>query len=269
MRRLVLGVLLVAVSSPLIAQSPSFDVASIKRTPEGQADVDFAATSGGRLQARNNPVLNLITNAYGVPYYTVVGGPGWMRESGDRYDIEAKADREPSHAEMMQMLQTLLAERFHLRVHRETRELSAYVLTVARGGAKLTPSKEGDCVDRSSPEKRNALPSTEKRPGCGNNSLSSRGATPPNMRWTAVRIDMSGVTGALATFFRRPVVDQSGITGFFDIRLDLPPLQPTTRDDPGVSVFTVLQEQLGLRVEEGKGPVEVLVIDHIERPTPD
>jgi uncharacterized protein (TIGR03435 family) len=88
--------------------------------------------------------------------------------------------------------------------------------------------------------------------------------------WTAVRVDLTSVTGALAIFFRRPVVDRTGLTGFFDIQLELPPVQPATTDgalDPGVSVFTVLQEQLGLRVEEGRGPVEVLVVDRLERPT--
>jgi uncharacterized protein (TIGR03435 family) len=82
---------------------------------------------------------------------------------------------------------------------------------------------------------------------------------------------MAGVTGTLAAFFRRPVVDRTGLTGFYNIQLELPPLQPATTDagapDPGVSVFTVLQEQLGLRVEEGRGPVEVLVVDRLERPT--
>ena len=82
---------------------------------------------------------------------------------------------------------------------------------------------------------------------------------------------MDGVAGALAIFFRRPVVDRTGLTGVYDIQLELPPLQPAAVDggapDPGVSVFTVLQEQLGLRVEEGRGPVEVLVVDRIERPT--
>jgi uncharacterized protein (TIGR03435 family) len=91
------------------------------------------------------------------------------------------------------------------------------------------------------------------------------------MTWTAVRIDMSRVAGSLATYFRRPVVDRTGLTGFFDVQIDLPPLQPATSPDggpeSGPSPFTVLQEQLGLRVEEGRGPVEVLVVDRIERPT--
>jgi uncharacterized protein (TIGR03435 family) len=207
-----------------------------------------------------------------VPYYTVIGGPDWIRS--DKYDLEAKADRERPRAEIMQMLRTLLAERFQMRVHRETRELPAYVVTVARGGAKLRPSKEGDCVlvDRTRPVPPPVplAPGETRRPECGNNLMTSRGATPPNLRWSAVHIDSAAVSGSLANYFRRPVVDRTGLTGFFDVELELPPLQPTVSDaggDQGISVFTVLQEQLGLRVEEGKGPVDVLVVDRLERPT--
>jgi uncharacterized protein (TIGR03435 family) len=255
------------------AQWPAFEVASIKRTPDNTGPgADFGARPGGRLNARNNPVANFITSAYGVPNYLLIGGPEWMRD--DRYDLEARADGEPPRAEMMLMLQTLLADRFQLRVHRETREIPAYVLTVGRGGVKLTPSKDGTCAANDPAVPRNPppppAPGETRLPNCGNNLLSSRGATPPNLRWTAVRIDMASLAGTLALYFRRPVVDRTGLTGFFDIQLELPPLQPAVGDagvDPGVSVFTVLQEQLGLRVEEGRGPVEVLVVDRLERPT--
>jgi uncharacterized protein (TIGR03435 family) len=258
-----------AAATPRLA----FDVASIKPTPEITGPgADFAILAGGTLHARNNPVLNFIVNSYGVPYYTVIGGPDWIRS--DKYDLEAKADRERPRAEIMQMLRTLLAERFQMRVHRETRELPAYVVTVARGGAKLRPSKEGDCVlvDRTRPVPPPVplAPGDTRRPECGNNLMTSRGATPPNLRWSAVHIDAAAVSGSLANYFRRPVVDRTGLTGFFDVELELPPLQPTVSDaggDQGISVFTVLQEQLGLRVEEGKGPVDVLVVDRLERPT--
>ena len=257
--------------APTAPQPLAFAVASIKRTPPDTGPgADFSAQAGGRLHARNNGVANFIQNAYGVPGYLVVGGPEWIRT--DRYDLEAKADGEPSRAEMMLMLQTLLAERFQLRLHRETRELPAYVLTVARGGAKLTRSKEGDCA---APRPDGApipslAPGETRLPSCGNNNLSSR-SNPPNITWTAVGVNMASVTGALATFFRRPVVDRTGLTGAFNIKLDLPPVQPAASDggapDPGASVFTVLQEELGLRVEEGRGPVEVLVVESIQRPT--
>ena len=255
-----------------VAQRLAFDVVSIKRTDpdDTRPGADFGGQPGGRLVARNNAVSNFITNAYGIPSYLLVGGPEWMR--ADRYNMEARAEGEPSGAQMMLMLQTLLAERFQLRVRRETREMPAYVLTVARGGAKLTPSKDGGCLERD-PSK----PIPPPAPGaaasrlCGNNNMNSR-ISPPNMTWTGVRIDMPQVAGSLANYFRRPVVDRTGLTGFFDVQIDLPPLQPAAATDAGAadsgpSVFTVLQERLGLRVEDGKGPVEVLVVDRIERPT--
>ena len=128
------------------AQRLAFEVASIKRTPDDTGPgADFTTAPGGRLIARNNAVSNFITNAFGVPNYLLVGGPEWMR--ADRYDLQAKAEGEPSRAEMMLMLQTLLADRFQLRTHRETRELPAYVLTSARGGARLTPAQDGGCVE--------------------------------------------------------------------------------------------------------------------------
>ncbi len=254
------------------AQPPAFDVVSIKRTDvnDTRPGADFGAQPGGRLVARNNAVSNFITNAYDIPGYLVVGGPEWM--GADRYNMEARAAGEPSRPQMMLMLQTLLAERFQLRVRREVREMPAYVLTVARGGAKLTPSKDGACLERD-PSKPIPPPASGAAASrlCGNNNMNSR-VSPPNMTWTAFRIDMSRVAGALANYFRRPVVDRTGLAGFFDIQIDLPPLQPAAATDAGVadsgaSVFTVLQEQLGLRVEDGNGPVEVLVVDSIERPT--
>jgi uncharacterized protein (TIGR03435 family) len=103
---------------------------------------------------------------------------------------------------------------------------------------------------------------------CGNNRLTT--VTPPDMQWLGVGISIRQIADRLAGYFRRPVVDRTGLTGLFDVQIELPPLQPATSPDggpdPGVSVFTVLQEQLGLRVEEGRGPVEVLVVDRLERP---
>ena len=245
---------------------PQFDVVSIKRTPEITGPgIDFAAMPGGRLHVRNNPVMNLIGNVYDFPQYRITGGPEWLKT--DRYDIEAKTEGAPSKAQMMLMVQTLLADRFKLRVHRETKEGQVYVLSVAKGGLKLPPTPDGGCVDRSP---GTVLPATERRPNCGNNWLRQRG---PNLAWTATRIDMKGVAGALAIVMRRRVLDKTGVAGFFDINVELPPLQPEvgvsdlSPVDTGVSVFTVLREQLGLTLESGKGPVDFLVIDSVERPS--
>jgi uncharacterized protein (TIGR03435 family) len=260
-------------STPAGAPSLAFDVASIKRTPDDTAPgSDFAVMAGGRLQARNNPVSNFITNSYRVANYALIGGPGWMRE--ERYDLEARADRERPRAEIMQMLQTLLAERFALRLHRETRELPAYIVTVARGGPRLKRSSDETCVQvdpsKPTPPRPPLAPGERRLPQCGNNLMTTRGVA-PNMKWSAVHIDLQALVGSLAIYFRRPVVDRTGLTGFYDIEIELPPLQPaadvSAGADTGISVFTVLQEQLGLRVEEGKGPVDVLVLDNIQRPT--
>jgi uncharacterized protein (TIGR03435 family) len=256
-------------------QRLAFDVASIKRTDpnDPRPGADFGIRPGGQLIARNNEVANFIGNSYGIPGYTIIGGPAWMRE--ERYDLMAKADRERPAAEMMQMLRTLLADRFQFRAHRETREIPAYVLTVARGGAKLTRTKDGDCIvrdpDRPTPPPALLATGDVRRPGCGNNNITSRDVA-PNMMWRAVGVDSASIASALAAYFRRPVVDRTRLTGRFTVEQLLPPLQPVTTSDGAAvdtapSVFTVLQEQLGLRVEEGRGPVDVLVVDRIERPT--
>jgi bla regulator protein BlaR1 len=259
-----LGLLNAAAQSS--TRRPAFDVVSIKPTPEITGPgVDFSALPGGRLHVRNNPVLNLISNAYDLPQYRITGGPDWLRT--DRYEIEAKADGAPTRSQMMLMVQTLLEDRFKLRVHRETREGQVYALSVAKGGLKLPPSKDGGCVDQSP---GTVLPATETRPNCGNNSLSPRAE---NLAWEATRINMGGVARALAIVMRRPVLDKTAAAGFFDINVELPPLQPAvgTSDlsplDNNVSVFTVLRDQLGLSLESTRGPVEYLVIDAIERPS--
>src|ERR1043166_5980975 len=130
-------------------QSPApgqpFEVASIKRqtdvVPGG--GVTFAARPGGRLVVLNNPVTNLIGNAYGVRRHQLVGGPEWI--DSDRYDIQAKAAGDAPRADLMVMLQSLLEDRFKLKVHRETREMPIYVMTVAKGGLKMPPSRDGGC----------------------------------------------------------------------------------------------------------------------------
>src|SRR4029434_5123088 len=142
--------------------------------------------AGGRLRARNNAVANFIANSYGVEGYLIVGGPDWIR--ADRYDLEARASGEPSRPEMMLMLQALLEDRFQLRTHRETREMPAYVLTVARGGARLTPSKPGSCIEIDQSKPMTPLPPLA--PGetrlrtCGNNNMNGR-VRPPYITWTA------------------------------------------------------------------------------------
>lgn len=251
---------------------PAFDVASIKPNVSGVRGVTFAPMSGGRLTVENNPVTNLIQNAYGVRGNQIVGGPGWM--DSDRFDIEARAEGSPAKDQLMLMLQVLLEDRFKLKVHRETRELPVFILTAAKGGVKLKPWQEGSCVTIDPFNPPAPPPRGEEPPKrCGNKLVFPKGL---NTEWVATKIDMTGLAGALAgAVLRRPVIDKTGFTGTFDINLEWTtdqnpaagpdgPGQAST-DATGPSVFTVLQDQLGLKLASAKGPVEVLVIDHVEK----
>jgi uncharacterized protein (TIGR03435 family) len=246
---------------------PSFEVASIKRTPEVTGPgADFSAMPGGRFHARNNEVANLIGNAYGrVPHYLIANGPEWV--TSDRYDLEAKAaDPAATEPQLMLMLQTLLEDRFKLRWHRETREGPVYVLSVARGGHKLRASK--DCVVERDPAKPlPAPPPGRTQPLCGNNWLHGSG---PGVVWSAFSIDMAKVADTLGVFTGRKVVNKTGVTGLFDIDVELPRLQPVAGADLApaeTDAFTVLREQLGLVLEQGKGPLEYFVIDSVAKPS--
>jgi uncharacterized protein (TIGR03435 family) len=163
------------------------------------------------------------------------------------------------------MLQTLLEERFQLRWHRETREGPVYVLSVARGGHKLRPSK--DCVVERDPDKPlPAPPPGRTQPLCGNNWLNGRG---PNIVWSAFSIDMDKIADSIGILTGRKVVNKTGVTGLFDVDVELPRLQPVAGDSlapPDADAFTVLREHLGLVLEQGKGPLEYFVIDSIARP---
>jgi bla regulator protein blaR1 len=242
---------------------PRFEAASIKVNTLGENQppgVDFAAQPGGRLHVRNNPMQNVIRNAYGVGQrFLLVGGPDWI--DSDRYDMEARAEGNPSRDEMMRMLQALLEDRLKLQLHRETREVPVYDLTVAKGGPKLTAYTDGSCInfDPNNPPPPLA-PGQQPRDGCGNNHISGG-------RWTASKVDMGSVTGAISAIVRRKVIDKTALTGLFNVHMELPP-DPLNATDPSApSIFTLLEEQLGLKLESSKGPAEVLVIDRIERPS--
>jgi uncharacterized protein (TIGR03435 family) len=236
---------------------PAFDVASIKQHA-GQANgVTFAAREGGRLNVINNEISNVIQNAYGIANYQLIGAPDWVE--AERYDIEARGPATAGRKEMMLMIQTLLAGRFAMRAHFETREMPAYILTVAKGGPKLRLIGSEDCVPFDSTK-----PNPEAVPNvCGNDHLSQSNV------WSATHISMPGVTGAMSVVMRRPVIDQTGIKGTFDVHLkwsDDLTLQDSPPDAPP-SIYVALRESLGLDLKSDRGPVEVLVIDHIARPT--
>jgi len=226
--------LLIALSAH--SQPASFDVASIKpSTAEpGSSGVD---TDKGLLRMQNVTLRRCIMSAYALPERQILGGPKWMDDL--RYDIIARTSRTDGDVDLMAMLQSLLADRFQLSLHHETQSLTGYGLVVTKGGVKASPS-EADGSSTSG----------------GRGRIDAKGCAMPKL---AMRL--SGLLGA-------PVVDMTEETRKFDFSLRWVPDQllagSGAADAPnGPSLFTALQEQLGLKLESRKVPVQALVIDHV------
>jgi uncharacterized protein (TIGR03435 family) len=253
-----LGVMAVALPAVIWAQSPAarseFEVASIRRNTSGDLG-RYIKPAAGRLTVSNMTVKDLMTIAYQVRDFQISGGPGWV--NSDRYDIEAKTDGNTAPKQMAEpMLQALLQDRFKLKVHRETKELPVYELTVAKNGLKIQPAKEGSCSDLD-PSKQVA---TGRRGSdfCG--YVGMRGGS-----LEATKQSIPDLAKTLSFIFGRTVVDMTGLKEAFDIHLEFAP--ENAPDSTSPSIFTAIQEQLGLKLDSGKGPVEVLVIDQVERPS--
>ena len=230
---------LAAMPSQIDGAAPSFEVASIKPSQRWKAGgegrtretIDQSPVS---LTLRNVTLGSCVQMAYGVRFYQVSGPESLTSE---RYDILAKAARPVSPAQMRLMLRTLLASRFKLELHRENKELPVYALVVARNGQKLENVK-----DAGRPDIR-----------VSNGSFIFQNVSMP---------DFAEKLSDLRTI-DRPVVDRTGIQGVFDITLKSAASAMLENDGP--SIFTLIQEQLGLRLEAKKAPVEILVVDHAEK----
>ena len=252
---------------------PQFEVASIKLNTTGARIVSIGG-SPGFFRAENVWLKFLIETAWNVKDFQVSGGPDWA--TSNRYDINAKAKGNANFEQMRPMLQTLLEDRFQLALHRGSKELPVYALVVAKGGIKLKASRKENCVTRDPkiPSKPPVL--GEKIPTfCGGMATSPR-----SLNGTA--ISMEQLTTALSNTMQRTVIDRTGFSDPFDVHLQwtqdqstpgfyapglAPPASALPTDGSGPTIFTVLQEQLGLRLESTKGPVMILVIDHAERPS--
>jgi uncharacterized protein (TIGR03435 family) len=257
-----------------------FEVASIRRNTSGDNKMFANIYPGGRYTAINVPLMLLVRNAYRLQDYQLIGAPDWF---SDRYDITAKAASEfPSSprgelSPLQLAIRSLLEERFKLVVHRETRELPIYALVKARSdgklGAELKPSTV-NCEEVDA-KRRLALPIEVPKP-------SDRVPCSLVVGFGEIAIGdspLSSFTRALAPVVQRLVVDRSGLSGNYDLYVKWTPDEipqgppspgagPASIDSNGPSIFTALQEQLGLKLEAARGPVEVLVIDHVERPVP-
>ncbi len=272
----VIGILNVAPT--LRAQSPAarsgFEVASVKLNTSG-GNGSYIQALPGRLVMTNFSLRRLILSAYGVQDYQISGVSPWI--GSDHYDIQAKAEGNASVKQMEgPMLQTLLEERFKLILHRETRQLPVYELTVVKSGVRLQRPKEGGCTPYSvdSPSPPPPSPGEPRPVFCGFFRFGSDGLN-RTMDGAAVRIAKLA-TSLPASELGRTIIDRTGLIGTFDVHLRWTidaqtgpdgPGTPLPTDLTGPSIFTALQEQLGLKLESAKGPVEVLVIDHVEKPS--
>jgi uncharacterized protein (TIGR03435 family) len=250
-----------------------YEVASIKLDLSDHSSSMTNNAADGFI-ATNISLKGLILNAYGILDFQVLGGSDWI--NSERYVIDAKMDSETADALQklsreaqglvrQQMLQTVLADRLKLTIHRETRDLPVYFLVIAKGGSKLQQAKPGDTY-------ANGVKGRGGLMGQGMGTSSGRFASNVN----AQGVPLSNLTAFLARPLGRPVVDRTGLTGNFDFTLKFAMERPGPDDRlNGMAItdfdapflFEAIQEQLGLKLESGKGPVEVIVIDHIERPS--
>jgi uncharacterized protein (TIGR03435 family) len=251
----------------------SFDVVSVKPNTSGdRRTLGIRILPGGNVTVTNTTLWDVILSAYWIPDYLVSGAPDWIKT--ERFDIEAKvppniipkglSDRARNDY-VRRMMQTMLAERFKVVVHRETKDMPVYELVVAKNGPKLTKAPDRDCSDG-------------KRChtwGPGNPMM--QGGFP------GTSVDMDDLIDIMQMWLDHPPVNKTNIHGMFDIRIQFnprPTAQPSGgRNAPGAGepinadpaslpdLFTALQEQLGLKLEPRKGQVETIVIDHVERPT--
>ena len=268
---------------------PRFAVASVKPSSgceEGTGGPRLGiSTSPARLSIKCQTVDFLIRAAYlangrdplfiSPEIYTqpIKGSPAWIKS--DRYTIDAKTEGSQSRETMLgPMMQTLLEDRFKLKVHRETKEVPVYELTVAKGGPKLQGSREAGCVPFEA-DKEVSLPQGKHLCGVLIRSVN------PSVPTALYGATMEDLCRSLSRLVGREVIDKTGIAGVFDVRLelssaDLFPLArmvpsdgdaPASATDPsGSSIFTAVQK-LGLKLESRRGPGHFLVIDHIERPS--
>lgn len=238
---------------PLNQPRLEFEVASIRLSKPAQPGFQAIKphADGAGYTASYVPVKLMIAFMYRIPARQIMGGPRWLEE--DRYDVEAKADKKYTVDDLNTMYQNLLADRFHLKFHIETREANAYVLTIDKSGSKMKVNDQ--------PQGYN-IPITFSGIGVMNGVR----VPMPYFCWTL---------GQILQQDERPVVDLTGLAGFYDFTLSyLPPNLPQEAHDTlprealdRPSIFDALKQQLGLKLAAQKSPVQYLVIDHVERPT--
>jgi uncharacterized protein (TIGR03435 family) len=275
-------------AAPSRAQSPSqnsttaspefeYEVATIKPNKSGSGSININ-TPADAFVVTNFPLSRLLQIAFGVPDSQISGAPDWT--NSESYDIDAKMDSatadtlkklsaDDRRLARQRMLQALLISRFKLVFHRDSKELPVYWLSIAKNGPKIHEAKPGDTYP-------NGIPAVGGRGGTGVMMMSGGIGT---LTVTAQAVPIGNLLRTLATAVGRPVLDKTTLTGLYDFTLTYAPdpgqlqglsggapgSQPSDPESP--SVFTAVQEQLGLKLDSGKGPVEIFVVDHLERPS--
>jgi uncharacterized protein (TIGR03435 family) len=269
------------------AQAPSnsaFEVASVRPNKTGDGRIMFGLQPGGRFNATNVTLRMLIRQAFNVQEFQIVGGPDWL--GSDRFDVVAKAPEGEFTADIMRpMLQSLLVERFKLAFHRENRDMAVYALMKARPDGKLGPNLSAaavDCTAIMRGRRGGGPPPAPPQPGqkveCG--FMIGPG------RMNAGGMPLTNLAQTLSPMVGRIVLDKTELTGNYDFELTYsleglgsafpggggPPLvngAPPPVDPNNPTIFTALQEQLGLKLDSQRGPVDVVVIDRVEQPVAD
>jgi len=239
------------------SQQLGFDVVSIKPSDPLSNGMHFGISPSGTFEAKGVTLLDLISQAYDVRVFQIIGASGWM--GTDKYEIitkdEAKGpsgadlnamnekQRQDFHDRLVEKLQVMLADRFQLKLHREKKEMPVYALVIGKGGIRMQVSSESDAHDSGM---------NGSRTDDGKSSL------------TGKNLPLEHLVRFLSNQTARPVIDQTGLTGKYNFKMIY---APDMNDLTGPSIFTALQEQLGLKLESQKGPADVLVIDSVQKPS--
>lgn len=229
---------MLAVFGASFTWAQAWEVVSVKPSGNNSAESNVDSTPG-RLTATSVTVRELIRLAYGMKDYQIERAPGWI--DGERFDIAAKsANKTTTLNELQSQVRELLAGRFQLATHFETKQMPVYLLVVGKGGAKLTAHNDGT--------------GTKTRKGCGHLAGS--------------RLAMDAIATILSRQLEYDVVNQTGLPGKYDFQLDWTP--DSGNCEAGLSlpsIFTAVQQQLGLKLESGRGAVQTLIVDRVARPS--
>ena len=255
-----------AVSIPPIIRAQGFDVAAVKENTSANKRGSMQLNLPDALTVTNQTLQSLISIFYQVPVYRMSGGPDWLRTA--TWDITAKTDHRITMDEKRMMMRALLEDRFRLKTHRETHEDRIYALVLARGDGRLGPELRPSALDcktiieerQRGGSSRPAIDPANPVPECG--------AAMGPRSYRARGVQIGALANTLSAMMRELIVDDTGLTGWYDMNMSMT-LDAQPAPDGPPSIFTAIQEQLGLKLEPRRGPVETFVIDSVQRPVGD